>query len=749
MAIDPRIALGVQPLQVQYRDPMASYNQLAQLQSADTQNQLAQMQMQEHQQMAPYRMQQAQTQAASAQLTYDQAKQAQDFITTVMAKAAEHPEAPDNVIEAAQQMMMHGNKQVQDVGAHLLDSYQKVATFKAQLAYGKEAEGAAAPSAMAPAVAVGGINDANAPLVPSGAVQTAPAAAVAPAGIDQGKGVIAFPVRSSNQIAGEGFNDTIRITPDIRINGKFQQEILDKLKNYGETASLKEFPGMRWSLSPGGLLIREPIPEAAMDNKLALAAQGAPPESVNELAAKAIPPAQAVSAIAPAALQAAGAAPALPAKVGAKTAADLMAEIEAGDKKYAPFGVPIPNWKLKRDLLVKQLDEASKPPVMHVVGSNLVGPAGNLVYQGTPDMDFKEVVNQDGTTNILAIDKKKGTSTLVMQDGVAVAGVNPAMADAALRIQQEKEKLSFEQSKFEYEKQYPNHTLEKVSVPGGKVQFVSVNNKTGEAVPVTMDGKAVSGLDIPAAQLGIAQGNLAAHQAMVGVAQQRLQAEMQTGNFTPETIDFMAETYRQTGNLPPLGMGAMAAAARSKILTRAGELAMGGGKSAAAAAADVASSKNEQAGAAAAAKAVGSQIANVNLAATEVKQMIPVLQSYVAKVNPSDYPTLNAAGNYVASKTGDPNIVAMAASMNALVNTYARAINPKGAPTVSDKDHAREILNAGMSKGQINSALDVINREMAAALASGPEVRASMRPGAAAATEAMNAADAILNKGRR
>ena len=45
MPLDTRIALGVQPLQVQFRDPMASYNQLAQLQSADTQNQLAQMQM--------------------------------------------------------------------------------------------------------------------------------------------------------------------------------------------------------------------------------------------------------------------------------------------------------------------------------------------------------------------------------------------------------------------------------------------------------------------------------------------------------------------------------------------------------------------------------------------------------------------------------------------------------------------------------------------------------------------------------
>jgi hypothetical protein len=446
MPLDTRIALSGQPLQVQFRDPIASYNQLAQLTSADTQNQLAQMQMQEHQQMAPFRMQQAQTQAASAQLTYDQAKQAQDFITTVMAKAREHPEAPENVVEAAQQMMMHWSKQVQDVGAHLLDSYQKVATFKAQLAYAKESGGGAAPSAMAPAVAVGGINDANAPLVSSGAVQTAPAAAVAPAGIDQGKGVVAFPVRSSNQIIKEGFNDTIRITPDIRINGKFQQEILDKLKNYGETASLKEFPGMRWSLSPGGLLIREPIPEAAMDNKLALAAQGAPPNEVaNGLVAKAIPSAQ----IVPNELQTANAAPALPANAGAKTAADLMAEIEAGDKKYAPFGVPIPNWKLKRDMLVKQLDEASKPPVMHVVDGNLVGPNGNVVFKSTPDMHFEKQTAADGTETILAVNKKTGEAKAITVNGAPAAGVNATIKAAQMRIEAEANKPaakgSFEQ----------------------------------------------------------------------------------------------------------------------------------------------------------------------------------------------------------------------------------------------------------------------------------------------------------------
>lgn len=546
MPIDPRIALGVQPLQVQYRDPIASYNQLAQLQSADTQNQLAQMQMQEHQQMAPYRLQQAQTQASMSQLTYDQAKQAQDFITTVMSKAREHPEAPENVVEAAQQMMLHGNKQVQDVGAHLLDSYQKVATFKAQLAYGKEAEGAATPNAMASAAAIGGLNDTNASMVVPSAVQTTPAASVAPVGIDQGKGVFAFPVRSSNQIAGEGFNDTIRITPDIRINGKFQQEILDKLKNYGETASLKEFPGMRWSLSPGGLLIREPIPEPAIDNKLALAAQNAPLEVANGLVAKAVPSAQVV----PAGLQAAGATPALPAKVGTKTAADLMAEIDAGDKKYAPFGVPIPNWKLKRDILVKQLDEASKRPVMHVVGSNLVGETGNVVYQGTPDMDFKEVVNKDGTTNILAIDKKKGTSTLVMQDGVAVAGVNPAMASAATR-------MAFDREKFDWEKANPNKTLKEV-VQNGVTKYFSVDDRSGVATPVTVaGGKILSGTDTATQRLAFDQAKFAWEKANPGFTIQQTEDGSIVGvnNRTLQAYPVTLNAGKPPANVPFVGVG--------------------------------------------------------------------------------------------------------------------------------------------------------------------------------------------------
>ncbi|CAB5187203.1 hypothetical protein UFOVP160_17 [uncultured Caudovirales phage] len=225
------------------------------------------------------------------------------------------------------------------------------------------------------------------------------------------------------------------------------------------------------------------------------------------------------------------------------------------------------------------------------------------------------------------------------------------------------------------------------------------------------------------------------HKAQLKVAQDRLQAEMATGNISPNTVDFIAETYRQTGTLPPLGMGPMAASLRSKILERAGQLSMGGDKTAAEAAADVKSNKAETAGMTSGQRAVGTQIANIQVASNEASKMIEVAKPYVNKVDPTDYPTLNAVGNFVARKSGDPNITGLATSLNSLVNTYARAINPKGVATVSDKNHAREILNEAMSKGQLNEAFAVMQQEMAAAKASGPETRAAMRGGAAPAAK--------------
>jgi hypothetical protein len=150
MPLDTRIALGGQPLQLE--SPLAQYGQLMNVVNAGTQNQLAQMQMQENQQMAPLRMQEMQSRAAANKLTYDQAKEAQDFIAGVMSKAAEHPEAPRDPMEAAQQMLMHPNAQVQAVGTRLLDASQKINEYKQQQQYLKD-QGTPPVNALAPSSA--------------------------------------------------------------------------------------------------------------------------------------------------------------------------------------------------------------------------------------------------------------------------------------------------------------------------------------------------------------------------------------------------------------------------------------------------------------------------------------------------------------------------------------------------------------------------------------------------------------------
>jgi hypothetical protein len=222
-------------------------------------------------------------------------------------------------------------------------------------------------------------------------------------------------------------------------------------------------------------------------------------------------------------------------------------------------------------------------------------------------------------------------------------------------------------------------------------------------------------------------------QAHLKLAQDKYKQDYDQGSFKPETIDLMANLLIQTGNIPPLGMGKKAADARAQIMNRAQEISTGTGATSAQAATTMAGNKGEYAGSLSGQRAIGTQIANIQVAANEASKMINIAKPYVEKVDPSDYPTLNAVGNFVARKTGDPNITGLATSLNSLVNIYARAINPKGVGTVSDKNHAREIINDAMSRGQLNEAFTVMEQEMAAARASGPETKAAMRGGNAPA----------------
>ena len=155
MPLDTRIALSGQPLQVQFRDPIANYNQLAQLRSSDTQNQLAQMQMQEARQLAPLRLQEQQSRAKSTQLTLDQATEAQNFIKSVMAKAAEHPDAPKDPMIAARLMLADPREEVSSVGKRLFESAAIIQEYEDNQRYRASEDGApaAAPAAASAAPA--------------------------------------------------------------------------------------------------------------------------------------------------------------------------------------------------------------------------------------------------------------------------------------------------------------------------------------------------------------------------------------------------------------------------------------------------------------------------------------------------------------------------------------------------------------------------------------------------------------------
>ena len=126
-------------------------------------------------------------------------------------------------------------------------------------------------------------------------------------------------------------------------------------------------------------------------------------------------------------------------------------------------------------------------------------------------------------------------------------------------------------------------------------------------------------------------------------------------------------------------------------------------------------------------RTIGGKQANIEMAATEFKQVVPIVQEASRAVSRTNYPALNKIIQAGEEQTGDPRIVAFGSGVNTLVNLYARAISPSGTPTVSDKEHARDILSKAWSQGQFDSAVSMMQKEIDAALNSPEKVRDEMR----------------------
>jgi hypothetical protein len=126
-------------------------------------------------------------------------------------------------------------------------------------------------------------------------------------------------------------------------------------------------------------------------------------------------------------------------------------------------------------------------------------------------------------------------------------------------------------------------------------------------------------------------------------------------------------------------------------------------------------------------RTLGTRVANIELAATEFKKIMPVVLQASDAVDRSKYTNLNQLLLAWKDRTGDPASVALGGAINTAINVYARAVNPTGASTVSDKDHAREQLQRAWSQGQIKAALAMMQQEIDLALTAPDDVREEWR----------------------
>ena len=192
-----------------------------------------------------------------------------------------------------------------------------------------------------------------------------------------------------------------------------------------------------------------------------------------------------------------------------------------------------------------------------------------------------------------------------------------------------------------------------------------------------------------------------------------------------DTLAQMADQYLAGDKSVLTGLGygnagaANRAALRGAIETRAKELGMNGR--------DIATAVAEYQGLTAGERSLGTRTATMGMAVSEAKQLIPQVLKTSEAVSRTEFPSINQLILAGEKGTGDQNVVRLGIALNSFINVYARAISPTGVPTVSDKDHARDLLDSAWSKGQIGAGMDQIEKELEAAAHAPGVVRQEFR----------------------
>lgn len=190
-------------------------------------------------------------------------------------------------------------------------------------------------------------------------------------------------------------------------------------------------------------------------------------------------------------------------------------------------------------------------------------------------------------------------------------------------------------------------------------------------------------------------------------ARERLQAEMATGQLTPESLDVAANVYLQTGQLPT-GLGKAAAGLRSQVMNRATELS--GGKPAADVAGDIVGAKLDVASRGKAVKdfSTGTQGRQVNAFNTAIDHLDTMDKLSDALQN-SDVKAINAIGNTVARQTGAPAPTNFDAAKQIVTAEVIKAVVASGGG-VTERQEAERNFAAASSPAQLKGVIDTYKK---------------------------------------
>lgn len=126
-------------------------------------------------------------------------------------------------------------------------------------------------------------------------------------------------------------------------------------------------------------------------------------------------------------------------------------------------------------------------------------------------------------------------------------------------------------------------------------------------------------------------------------------------------------------------------------------------------------------------RTLGNRTANIGMAVNEANLLSDLAVKASEEWQRAGIKSLNDLQKYAQGKTASPELRRFVAANTSFVNAYARAISPTGQPTVSDKEHAREMLDVAFSKGDYRATMDMLKQEMQAAQQSPAATKEELR----------------------